>query len=387
MPEVNDLYQLINSAQNILVVFKGEFNNSSITKLIPLFDVLNSKGKISTLLTLDGASEELITQAKEKGINLVTSLPPSEYIVTIDYGSSGVEKVTYDTDKDNGKLVFKILPSSAGFSFDKVEFTEGGGKFEATITIGINNPQELRDFYDSNEYLFKENKVFKIDSLTQILSLLSSNSDELTPSLATRILESTLEGVHLIEGAPEDKDMKTLFNLVDGGAVLTEAIKNRYYSKPDEYLELIKTLLSEVRTSNKVIYSLLNKYKVEKFGLEEIQNIGRLPFNYLANYDLAILFIQNTDDHMYILVQSNNFAKYSASTIAGVFGGEGDAGHAFAKLDDMKLEDINKRFSPILKDLYNLDFSADFEEVDVDNSSKVLTKRRRNSKNKGLRKE
>lgn len=383
MPEVNDIFQLINSAQSLLILLKGHYSLVDIKQISSLTSFIKSKGKSFQVYSVDTQTAEVTEAAKTLGIDFTKGIKPSEYIVTIDYASSGVEKVVYDTDKENGKLVFKIVPSKAGFSFDNVQFTEGGGKFDGTITIGLDNPQDLRSFYDENEYLFKENQVFKIANVNKIPEILTSNISEITPEIANEVLINSIDTVNLVEGAPDSSDLKYILTLVDLGGNISEAIKSRYYSKPDNYLEILKLVLNNVKESGEIIYSFVPKKEVEKYGLKSFLNIGRLPFNYLAKYEIAFLFIQNTDGIMHLVVQVNNREKYSAQTIAGVFGGSGDSGHATTMLDSMTIEEINKRFTPILKDLYNIDLTINVGMDDVDNSPKVLTKGRRNSKNKG----
>jgi hypothetical protein len=383
MPEVQDIFQLINSAQSILILIKGQYSISDIKQISSLTSFIKSKGKSFQVYSVDTQDSQVNDIAKELGIDLTQGIKPSEYIVTIDYASSGVEKVVYDTDKENGKLVFKIVPSKAGFSFDNVQFTEGGGKFDGTITIGLDNPQDLRSFYDENEYLFKENQVFKITNAKMISEILSTNISEITPEVANEILKNTIETVNIVEGSPESTDLKNILTWAQLGGNISEAIKTRYYSKPDNYLEMLKLLLENVRTSEDVIYSYVLKADVEKFGLKSFTNIGRLPYNYLKKYDIAFLFIQNTDGIMHLVVQVNDTQKYSAQTIAGVFGGVGDMGHAVTILDSMSIDEVNKRFTPILKDLYNIDLTVNLDNGNVDNLPKVLTKGRRNSKNKG----
>lgn len=384
MSEVNNLFQLVKPAQNLLLVLGDLTFTRDIDALSALLAYLKSQNKSFELLTFSEFSHEIDGKLKSRNIVIKNEIKPTEYTVTIDYGSSGVEKVVYDTDKEAGKLVFKILPSKSGFSFDKIEFKEGGGKFDATILIGITNPKTLQPFYDENEYLFKESPFFSIATYEDIFSLFMNSEIEWQPQALDTVLQNYLNDVNLIEGQPDSQAIKNVMALIDRGGSFSDAIKAKYYSHSPKYIDLVRQIFANVRISGEVIYSILEKENLIGLDLDEISGYGRIPFNLASSYKLAFLFYE-LQDGIRVIVESNDPKSYSASTIAGVFSGRGDVGHSVCNLNDVKLEELNKRFWPILKDLYSIEVGVVADSKNVDNSPRVLTKARRNSKNKGLK--
>lgn len=380
MPEEKNLFQLVKSAQKILIVFKGILVDSDISNISNLLSYLQSLSIQYQFLCVEKQSSEIQELCNKNGIELSYDLKPSEYVVTIDYASSGVEKVVYDTDKENGKLVFKILPTKNGFSFDNVKFQEGSGKFDSTILVGTDNPKELGKFFDDNEYLFKESSYIKFVNSDYITDILLDSEEVFDPQFMEILTNNIVSGLNIIEGILEPVQQDRLVKVLNLGGNLSKSIIGKYYNKEEKYLKLFRYLFRNTQTSGEVIFSIIRKENLKEFTFEDIKNFGRIPFNIIDKYKLALILFELQDERMYLVVESNDPTRFSASTIAGVFDGKGDSGHAYCKVDDMKYEEIEKRFWPILKDLYNIEVSHESDSKNVDNIPRVLTKRHKNSK-------
>lgn len=380
MPEEKNLFQLVKSAQKILIIYKGVLVDSDIANISNLLSYLQSLSKQFQFLCIEKQSKNIEELSKNKGIDITYELKPTEYVVTIDYASSGVEKVVYDTDKENGKLVFKILPTKNGFSFDNVKFQEGSSKFDGTILVGIDNPKDLGKFFDDNEYLFKESSYIKFTNSDEITEILLNSEEVFDPQFIDIFTNNIVSGLNIIEGILEPEQQDILVKVLNLGGNLSKSIVSKYYNKEEKYLKLFKYLLSNTQTSGEVIFSIVRKENLKEFTFEDIKSFGRIPFNIVEKYKLALILFELQDERMYLVVESNDPSRFNASTIAGVFGGKGDSGHAYCKVDDMKYEEIEKRFWPILNDLYNIEVGGDTDSKNVDNVPRVLTKRHKNSK-------
>lgn len=389
MPEVNNLLELIQKSSNILILINGVKDKLESSRLQLLVNLLVSQNKKYEIVNVNSKDTDsgVVNDLFQKNIEIGDELKPQEYVISIDYGSSQVEKVVYDTDKEQGKLIFKILPSKSGFSFDKVEFTEGGSKFDGIICIGIENPKNLTQIYDKHEQLFRDNSYFLFNNFQEILSVLSRGGGRLDDEIYNQLLDSMLLEINLIEGYPDASKTQELITLAQNGGDLSKSIFAKYYSKPSSYIQLLKLLFEnlKIQEEKRILYSVVKEddLKMLAIDISEIETMGRIPFNISKDFDLAFAFFELEKEKIVVLIESNNIDKFSAHTIAGIYNGYGDRGHAVCTLD-FGLKDIDKRFLIVLKDLYNIDISLLNKVPVVDNYKGRLTKGRKYSKNKGL---
>lgn len=388
MPEVKNLFDLINKSNNLLVLLSDIKTEKDIVNLSFLCSLFTTQNKRFEVVSVSKIEPKVSKMLHSKNIVVGEELRPTEYVLTIDYGSSEVEKIVYDTDKENGKLIFKILPSKGGFSFDKVEFEEGGGRFDGVICVNIPNPKNLGEIYDKNEYLFKENSYFQFENFDQVVSFLIRSTGQLSPDITQELLETQVELVNLIGGYAESENIADLFNLSSNGGDISKAISKKYYSKPDNFIDLYKNIFENVvrLADKKVTYSIINQDELVKLEIDQsfLKTIGKIPFNISSEYDLAFLFFEINEKELFVIIESNNIDLYSAQTIAGIYKGSGDKGHAICTLD-ITLSEIDKRFLVVLKDLYNIDISLKNKVPVVDNSNGKLTKSRKYSTNRGFK--
>lgn len=377
MPETKDLFQILTNAQNILILLNKELSFSDIQSLVPLVSAIKSYDKKYQILSIKELSNEMLEFAKSQSLNVINKLKSNEYIVTIDYGNNGIEKIVYDIDKEKGSLVFKIIPTQSGFNFNNVKFSEGGDKFDATISINISNPSELGEFYDVNEYLFRENMHIKYSKLEEINSFLIDNSSDLKPEVIDNLTQGFVNNNNVLEGSLSTESQNTLAKLLEQRVDLSKHLQKKYYNKSESHLSIIKDSIENMVKNNHIVYSIVKT----DFSYSDLQSFGRIPFNIVSGVKLAFLFLE-VKEGLALIVESNE-EPYSANTIAGVYEGTGDVSHATCLLKDITIGDLSKRFWPIIKDLYNIDITIDVDNSNVDNLGQVLTKPRRNSKNKG----
>lgn len=390
MPEYKSLKEILEKAQNVALVCGKVSSIDTAYSIVSIIKLLEHKGKRATLITSERLDKDVNKLLKEYGIVLERGVKPAEYTVTIDYKSYGIEKIVYDTDKDAGKLIFKIIPTSAGFSFDNVKFSEGGSRFDATILVNIENPKALK-IYDSNEYMFKEILVCKLSDKE---GTLSSEISEILPSDAPQLikdilLKGVLDKVNILEGQTDASTWETISSIAKNGVDISQVLRKKYYSRSANYLNLVVRLMQNcaMDRSAKVIWSKVSKGEIDfsHVSVDEIDTVGRIPFNISDEFDLAFAFFETSSNEILLIVESNEPSEYSAATIAGVFGGAGDDGHASAILQGMKPNELDKRFWPVINDLYGKAVGksqkSDSEVEIVDNFSAPLTKGRKNSKN------
>lgn len=74
MPEVNDIFQLINSAQSLLILLKGHYSLVDIKQISSLTSFIKSKGKSFQVYSVDAQTAEVTEAANTLGIDFTKVL-------------------------------------------------------------------------------------------------------------------------------------------------------------------------------------------------------------------------------------------------------------------------------------------------------------------------
>ena len=133
MAEDISLSQLVSSYENIAIVISDIVNQDSAFAIVALAKLCSSFGVSFQVISKVKPKKEVKQLLEEYGVTVVNDIQPNSYTVSIDYGDNSIEKIVYDTDKEKGKLIFKIIPGKGGFDFKNVQFDEGAKKFDACI--------------------------------------------------------------------------------------------------------------------------------------------------------------------------------------------------------------------------------------------------------------
>ena len=393
MAEDISLSQLVSSYENIAIVISDIVNQDSAFAIVALAKLCSSFGVSFQVISKVKPKKEVKQLLEEYGVTVVNDIQPNSYTVSIDYGDNSIEKIVYDTDKEKGKLIFKIIPGKGGFDFKNVQFDEGAKKFDACILINVSNPSTLKDIYDLNEYIFKEIPVCKILNATSLCQAVSLILPPNTPKEVNELLfKAVFSNVNILEGNIEPTTWQSIAQLAQSGVDITQLMRDKYFAKTSNMLNLtIKMMQKVVMDKNaRLIWSEVSSSDLKFNGIDEnsLDLTGKIPFNMSSKeFDLAFAFYEVENKKVVVVIESNNLFKYSASVIAGVFGGKGDCAHAEAVLSEVGLNGLDKRFWPIINDLYGIKLTNGnlYSDVKiVDNLSKKLTKGRKNSTNKGL---
>ncbi|MCK9368755.1 hypothetical protein M0R04_02140 [Candidatus Dojkabacteria bacterium] len=386
------LSQLVEQSQNVAIVINDISSSDSAFAAVSLSKLFSNFNISSSVISKNKPKKDVKQILEEYGVVVVNDIAPCSYTVSIDYGDNSIDKVVYDTDKEKGKLIFKIIPSKGGFDFNNVQFDEGTKKFDSCVLINISEPRTLGDIYDKNEYIFKELPICKIintNSVSQALSLILPQN---TPKEVHELLfKSIFSNINMLEGNIEPSTWQAIANLAQSGVDVTQLIREKYYSKTSNMLNLTIKMMQKVVMDKKarIIWSSVASSDLKFNGINEenLNLIGRIPFNISNEFDLAFEFIEVSKSKLIVVIESNDIFKFSAEVIAGVFGGKGDISHATAILSEVGLTGLDKHFWPIINDLYGVKLTNGNISTDVpivDNLAKKLTKGRKNSTNKGL---
>lgn len=340
--------------------------------LAALAKFLQQQKKEVAIILADQPSEEFSKFLQNQNLSYETEAKPLSYVISIDYGASGLDKVTYDTDEQKGLLKFYIVPSAGTFDFENVEYTTEGKSYDLTITVGIKSFKEMKNVYEKSDYLFKDNKVISlikgIDSLGDLYwkaeadeSLLIALYNVVRGDISQEIMDFILEGViamdTILEGGANNSTWGAISMLAQEGASVDKALRKSYFSKTYPNLDLQIKLMHNIKVAKDVgvIWSTVSTEDMKFCGVNEesLDLKGRIPFNVSKDFDLAIAAYEVKKDSVTVLVESNNPEKYSASKIAGVFSGTGNDSHAQFSIEDIPIKDFSKRFFMVLSDMYD----------------------------------
>ncbi len=395
----------IDQSESVLILADTINSFDKACSVVALCKYLNSQDKKYDLLVLKGVSKVTEELFKKYKVSPIKKLKGQNFEIEIDYGATGIEKVIWDKDEKNKKLVFKITPGSGNFTFDSVKFNEGGAKYDLLVTFGLSSFTSLGSFYDDNEHLFKEcnTVVFarskkKIGDIFVSIDSDSSYSETVFDQFKEYNIDMDKESVELLlngtvnfrkvlEGNASSNSWGLISSMIEKGGDFNKSISNVYFSKTPANLNLQIKLMQNVKMNKKaeIVYSKVSFSDLKYYGVTKgtLDVRGRIPFNLSNDFKLAFSVYEVEKDTLRVVIESNDVSKYSANVIAGVFDGKGGEAHAQCTIKGMGVDNFEKEFFPILTDLYSIDFEKENrgDSKNIGAKGKVLTKAYKNSKN------
>lgn len=367
--------ELISQSSRVLIYADLLNSFDKASAVIGLMRFLTKAEKSTSLLLSKTPEKEIKELLVKNEIEYTEELKPQSYTITINYGETGVEKVVWDKDEKNKKLIFQIVPGEENFSFDDVQFSEGGMKYDLTIFVGADKSSSL--FEGENEYLVRENKTVvisrekkskedlyvKVDSdgafCEAVYDLLQATGADFDKETVEILLNGTINHRKVLEGNASSNSWNLISSMIGQGADFNKLITDNYFSKSQGNLDAQIELMRSIRRDSdaRVIWSIVDHEKLSKAGVTE-QNLdlrGRIPFNISTDFDLAFAVYEVAQKTLRVVIESNNTEKYSASVIAAVFDGEGGEAHSECVIKGFSADEFESRVFPILKDLYGIE--------------------------------
>lgn len=370
MRRVRDLIQPVSS---VAVALSSIEERDMAYAVIALTKYLQEIGKAVGVIISNPLSPEMDSLFKEHGVVYTNEAAPLRYVVSVDYGESGIDKVLHDIDKDSQKVKFYIVPSSGEFDFDDVKFDKEGSNYDLTMTLGVKSFSEMGDIYEKADHLFKENDVISfvdqdVESLgDETVQLRPGQSysgliralvgHEMTDEIRELLIVGLVDDIKLLEGGADTEALGDLHEASKSGVDINDLIKRRYFSKTYKNVDLQIKLMHNLRLDRvaKVIWSIVSREDMDFAGVDKstLDTKGRIIFNLSSEFDIAFAAYELERGLIKVVVESNN-SKYSASKIAGVYKGRGNDQHAAFILRDINRSEFEKTISTLLKDLYDV---------------------------------
>ncbi len=355
-----------------IIITQNIDSSDKALSIISLYRVLSDLKKKVDLVIINELDKEIIKLLKDHNIKYLSSVKPLLYEVWVDYGKTSIKSISYDMDEKNKKLKFIITPGEDGFDFSSVEFKDGGSGYDLTILFDVENPQDLGDIYEKNDYIFRENKVISIGlkhnpiyenaldiidnnySYT-IYKLLEKSRLTISSEISNMLLGNTINNFDILNDNLDSKTWSVISSLSKRGVDINSVIRKKYFSKSEENLNLTIKMMQNVKMNKdlRYIWSYVNYddmkyYRVNKNNLDIS---GRLPYNIAQGFDLAIGVYEIGQNQLMLVIESNNTDRFTAHALATVFGGEGNDYKATCIIKNQKLDDIEKKLDETISEL------------------------------------
>lgn len=402
--DYKDIIEEINTASNIAICTDEISSKELSLAIAALYLHLESMGKGVSLILKDTPREGIQEVLDINKIDGRSDVKSQDYTVSINYGDSGIERVTYDTDEKSGKIIFHIIPKEGDFNFDNVEFNDGGDKYDLTITFNLNEFRDMGDLYEENDYLFKENRVVTfgktdIGDINVVLDqgqsyseavhlVLREFGEDIEPKSLDLLMEAMLTRAKILEGNAAPNSVRAINRIIEDGGDLYKGLRKQYYSKDFANMQLQIKLMQNVKVNRekRVAWSVLTIDDLEGNNVDK-KNLdvrGRIPFNVSDEFDVVLAAYEIEKNRVKIVIESNNPEVYSAKELAGVFGGKGGRSHSTCIANEMSANTFEDQLFDVINDLWGINLEKIESPVVsiVDGSDNVdnLTINKENSK-------
>lgn len=291
----------------------------------------------------------------EEDIEVFTELGSKDYIVSVDYGTVGIEKVVCKRDEENQKLNFIITPKDESFNFDNVELISRNTSFDLVFSFGS------RELNDDTKSLFGDASLISITKwdvdigkYNFLINATKSYSEVVfefakahSTDLNKEMLETLLQGIVSKYKILEDGDNDAWFlsnEFIKYGANFNKVFKKLNYSKDCSNLELQRKVMNNAVTNQRarIIWS---KVQVpSNLNEHNLDLRGRIVFNISKDFDLAFVFYFLSEGKVKVVVESNDLEKYSALDIVKKFSGKGSDSRAIINSGVEPVEAFEKKF-------------------------------------------
>ena len=159
--DITKVKAFLDKANEILIVTHEHPTFDSIGSSLALFLGLESLGKKVSIVCPDAMTVELSSfVAVDK---FAADLSRKNFIISLDYDEGSIEKVSYNIEGNKFNLVIEPRTGHAGFSQDKVHYSNGGTTADLIFAVDTIHLGGLKKVFEENRELFSGKTVVNID--------------------------------------------------------------------------------------------------------------------------------------------------------------------------------------------------------------------------------
>ncbi len=370
----NDLLKSVEAFRNSksIGVFCKEITNLDKTmSIITISRLCKKENKTFELICLNEIKNNYKKYLVDEGIEILNSPRSKNYVVSIDYSSTNIEKVVCNRDESTNKLNFVITPGDELFTFDNVDLISGGTNFDLIFSFGLKDITGLEDnvkevFNDSKiisitkkegdlgdfKFLINEDKSYS----EVVLEFAKGFSKNLSEEIFNPLLKGVIGRYRLGESSSPDGWLLA-GNLIKYGADLEKAFKEIYYKKDNANFNLQKTLMSDVKIDGCVA---LSKVDIKDMSFSDLDVRGKILFNISQDFDIVVAVYIKKDKDFKVVIESNDIEIYSAIDFAQLYNGIGNKKRAVFSVKDVQKNDFSREFLENFKKVFDITIQSFF---------------------------
>ncbi len=308
------IFNQIEKAQNILIVFPVDWDGDSVSAALTLFTYLKQQNK----------NIEIVSSAPNKDVTALSFLPNfleiknnlehlRRFIVSLDISKTKVSQIKYVVE-DN-QLNFIVSPQDGWFEPSDVSSKAGEFRYDLIIIIGANDFESLGNVYDQNVEFFYKTPIINIsqqaanEEFGQI-NLINLNcvavseiiynlikldkKNKIDENLATGLLAGIIIKTRNFKtGNLTPETLMTTSELIGLGARRDEIINRLYRSRNLSDLKLWGKVLNNLRleNDNELAWSYLAKSDIQDINVNE-HKLGDMVDELMSNLpDTKIIIV------------------------------------------------------------------------------------------------
>jgi hypothetical protein len=352
-----------------IAIFTPEINAvDKATAIIALAKICSKKEKSFQILCPKSLRVPINNMFKKEGLEVMSILTSSDYIVSVDYSVGNIDKVICKRDEDSKKLNFVITPKDKEFNFDNVELISGGTSFDLTFSIGLNKiddlDQNFKEIFDKTEVISitkKETEIGKYKFLINgqksysevVYEFAKAYSDTVSEETLNILLQGVISKYKLLENG-DNEGWIVANKFIKYGADFNKSFRSLYFSKDYDNFQLQRKVLENVRIdkTNRVIWS-----KVALMMDVDSSNLdvrGRILFNICEDFDIAFVIYHLDKENIKVVFESNDSQKHSALGLLKAFSGYGTKSRVVFTNKGILAEDFETKLFDAIYSLFEI---------------------------------
>lgn len=327
---------------------------------------------------------------EEYEIDVMNTLEPLNYVISIDHTDGEIEKVSYD-DK-NGKFNLYITPTIGGknFDFDDVAFSYGGSDFDLVFVFGARSLKWLGDIYNSNKMAFQKNTIVNVNNLegsqefgaekvvdpeVPVSELVYKIVGNVSTSSVNRIVQLLLLGLvdklQPMQGSQyKISTIEALTSLIKAGADLKEAFQKLYFRKDFKNFKVSRLVVNNMKydENNEIAWSGISSLDLNSLGIKKDSLIldGRIIFNISKSFKATFVMYEVENNEVWVEFESNT-DQYKAMELMADFNPSGNESRVVFVVQGKSMVEVEEEILAVLQEKFG---GAGF--VPVANGSKSV---------------
>lgn len=341
------------------------------TAMIAFAKVCLKKQKKFQVLCPKNLRTPIKNMFEKEGIQVETDVMSKDYIVSVDYSQSNIDKVVCKRDEETKKLNFVITPKDDIFNFDNVELISGGSSFDLLFSFGLNSLETLdentRKLFESTRVVSITKKETDIGEFRCLINnqksysevayeFVKSFSDCVDESILNVLAQGVISKYKLLENGNND-GWDVISQFLKYGLDLNKSFRSLYYSKDLENLQLQKKVMENLRIDreNKMLWSKVNvALDVDSSNLD---TKGRIVFNMSKDFDMAFVIYHLENGKIKVVFESNDTEKYPALELLRVFSGSGTNGRVVFTNKNIPSEEFERKLFQTINSTFGIQVS------------------------------